>query len=66
MLSDRIRQLDQLERCDDRRSNPRFIAENFERNIRLVAALREFAAQRRVSVCQLALPGCSTAAPMSS
>lgn len=55
LLSDRIREVDQLTRSDDRRSNPRFAAGNFERNMRLVAALREFAASRQLSVCQLAL-----------
>jgi aryl-alcohol dehydrogenase-like predicted oxidoreductase len=55
MLTDHIRELDQLAGSDDRRSNPRFAAGNFEQNLRLVTGLREFAAQRRVSVCQLAL-----------
>lgn len=55
MLADHIRQLDQLASSDDRRGNPRFAGGNFERNMRLVAALREFAAPRGISVCQLAL-----------
>lgn len=55
MLADHFHRLDQLARSDDRRGNPRFAVGNFERNMRLVAALRRFATERGISVCQLAL-----------
>ncbi|HEX3784082.1 MAG TPA: aldo/keto reductase [Pseudonocardiaceae bacterium] len=55
ILSDTIRTIDDLSLDDDRRGNPRFAGENFTRNIRLVAALRELARERGVTVDQLAL-----------
>ena len=54
-LTGRIRTPDDLAPDDFRRSNPRFEGENFDRNLRLVDAVREVAAAKGCTVGQLAL-----------
>src|SRR2546426_7963107 len=54
-LSGRIRSLDDLGEDDFRKHHPRFQGENFQRNLDLVAAVDEIAAERKVTPGQLAL-----------
>ncbi|MEY9860864.1 aryl-alcohol dehydrogenase-like predicted oxidoreductase [Catenulispora sp. GAS73] len=55
LLSGAIRELGDLGAADERRVNPRFHPENFDRNMRLVSALEDVAAGMGLSVAQLAL-----------
>ncbi len=54
-LSGDIRSIDDLEPGDFRRSNPRFIGENFQKNLDLVEAIKGIAADKGVTAAQLAL-----------
>ena len=54
-LSGRIRSADDLDPDDFRRNNPRFQAENFDRNLELVERVREIAEEKGVTPAQLAL-----------
>jgi aryl-alcohol dehydrogenase-like predicted oxidoreductase len=54
-LSGAIRSVDDLEPGDYRRSSPRFMGENFERNLALVERIEQLAAARGVTPSQLAL-----------
>lgn len=55
LLSGGIRGLGDLSPDDERRINPRFRPENFDRNMRLVTALKDVAAGMGLSLAQLAL-----------
>jgi len=54
-LSGEIKSVDDLAPDDFRRSNPRFQGENFHKNLDLVSAVTEIAADRGVTAAQLAL-----------
>ncbi|HWW12920.1 MAG TPA: aldo/keto reductase [Brevundimonas sp.] len=54
-LSGDIRSIDDLAADDFRRSNPRFMGENFQKNLDLVEAVKGIAADRGVTAAQLAL-----------
>lgn len=54
-LSGEIRSIDDLPADDFRRSNPRFMGENFQKNLDLVAAVSAIAADKGVTAAQLAL-----------
>jgi aryl-alcohol dehydrogenase-like predicted oxidoreductase len=56
-LTGRIRSLEDLPEGDSRRSGrfPRFVGENFQRNLDLVERVKEIAAEKRVQPGQLAL-----------
>ena len=54
-LTGRFREPDDLAPDDSRRNHPRFQGENFKRNLALVEAVRELAAERSVEPGQLAL-----------
>jgi aryl-alcohol dehydrogenase-like predicted oxidoreductase len=54
-LSGSIRTSDDLAQDDFRRRNPRFLGENFEKNLLLVERVREIATQKGVSATQVAL-----------
>ncbi|MGO4409794.1 MULTISPECIES: aldo/keto reductase [unclassified Brevundimonas] len=54
-LSGEIRSVDDLAADDFRRSNPRFMGENFQKNLDLVAAVGAIAADKGVTAAQLAL-----------
>ena len=54
-LAGRFRSPDEIPEDDFRRNNPRFMGENFERNLRLVERVRELAAEKQVKPGQLAL-----------
>jgi len=54
-LSGDIRSIDDLGADDTRRTNPRFMGENFRRNLDLVEAVKAIAAERGVTAAQLAL-----------
>jgi aryl-alcohol dehydrogenase-like predicted oxidoreductase len=54
-LSGEIKSIDDLEEGDFRRSNPRFMGDNFQKNIDLVAAVTDVAKARGVTAAQLAL-----------
>ncbi|AQR62362.1 aldo/keto reductase [Brevundimonas sp. LM2] len=54
-LSGDIKSIDDLEEGDFRRSNPRFMGENFQKNIDLVTAVTEIATDKGVTAAQLAL-----------
>ena len=54
-LSGEIRSIDDLAPDDFRRSNPRFMGENFRRNLDLVEAVKAIAADQGVTAAQLAL-----------
>jgi aryl-alcohol dehydrogenase-like predicted oxidoreductase len=54
-LSGSIRSLEDLAEDDFRRHNPRFIGENFAKNLALVDKVRELAAAREVTPSQMAL-----------
>ncbi|MGZ4779139.1 MAG: aldo/keto reductase [Thermoanaerobaculia bacterium] len=54
-LSGRIKSIDDLEADDYRRHNPRFQGENFQKNLDLVKRIEEIAAEKGVTLAQLAL-----------
>ncbi len=54
-LSGEIRSVDDLAPDDFRRTNPRFMGENFQKNLDLVEAVKAIAADRGVTAAQLAL-----------
>src|SRR5947209_3559655 len=54
-LTGQIATVDDLEEGDFRRHNPRFQGENFQRNLDLVAKVREIAAEKGATPGQLAL-----------
>lgn len=54
-LSGDIKSIDDLEEGDFRRSNPRFMGENFQKNLDLVEAVKAIAHDRGVTAAQLAL-----------
>lgn len=54
-LSGDIRSIDDLEEGDFRRSNPRFMGDNFQKNLDLVEAVKGIAHDRGVTAAQLAL-----------
>ena len=54
-LTGQIKKVDDLDKDDWRRFNPRFTGENFQKNIRLVHKLEELAAQKGCTASQLAL-----------
>jgi aryl-alcohol dehydrogenase-like predicted oxidoreductase len=54
-LSGEIRSLDDLDPDDFRRHSPRFMGENFGKNLDLVERIREIAAEKGVTPSQLAL-----------
>ncbi len=54
-LSGDIKSIDDLAEGDFRRTNPRFMGENFQKNIDLVHAVSAIAADRGVTAAQLAL-----------
>ena len=54
-LSGEIKSIDDLAPDDFRRANPRFMGENFQKNLDLVSAVTEIAADRGVTAAQLAL-----------
>ena len=54
-LSGDIRSVDDLAPDDFRRSNPRFMGENFQKNLDLVEAVKAIAADKGVTAAQLAL-----------
>lgn len=54
-LSGEIKQFEDLAQDDWRRTNPRFMGDNFDKNIRLVEKLEEIAREKDVTASQLAL-----------
>jgi aryl-alcohol dehydrogenase-like predicted oxidoreductase len=54
-LSGRIRTIDDLDADDYRRKNPRFMDENFQKNIGLVHRIEEIAREKHVTPAQLAI-----------
>jgi aryl-alcohol dehydrogenase-like predicted oxidoreductase len=54
-LSGEIKSFDDLAENDWRRNNPRFHAENFERNLKLVDRVKEIAQEKGITASQLAL-----------
>lgn len=54
-LSGEITSIDDLAADDFRRSNPRFMGENFQKNLDLVTAVTDIAADKGVTAAQLAL-----------
>lgn len=54
-LSGDIKSIDDLEQGDFRRTNPRFMGENFRKNLNLVEAIKGIADDRGVTAAQLAL-----------
>jgi aryl-alcohol dehydrogenase-like predicted oxidoreductase len=54
-LTGAIKTVDDLAPDDFRRTNPRFMGENFQRNLDLVRAVEELAAEKAVTPAQLAL-----------
>ncbi|PZN99198.1 MAG: aldo/keto reductase [Alphaproteobacteria bacterium] len=54
-LSGEIKSIDDLDEGDFRRTNPRFMGDNFQKNIDLVAAVTDVAKARAVTAAQLAL-----------
>ena len=54
-LTGQIRKPEDLAPDDFRRHNPRFTGENFQKNLQVVTAIEELAAQKGVSTAQLAL-----------
>jgi len=54
-LSGDIRSIDDLAEDDFRRSNPRFLGENFQKNLDLVEAVKRLAEARGLTAAQLAL-----------
>ncbi|WP_426035035.1 aldo/keto reductase [Brevundimonas sp. DC300-4] len=54
-LSGDIKSIEDLEEGDFRRTNPRFMGENFQKNLNLVEAIKGIADDRGVTAAQLAL-----------
>lgn len=54
-LADRFTSPDQLDEDDFRRSNPRFVGENLEANLKLAAKVKEVAAEKGATPAQLAI-----------
>jgi aryl-alcohol dehydrogenase-like predicted oxidoreductase len=54
-LTGQIKRIEDLEPDDYRRNSPRFQGENFQRNLALVDAIRDIAAEKSCSASQLAL-----------
>jgi len=54
-LSGRFKSLDDLDANDYRRHSPRFLGENFQRNLDLVERIQQISAEKRVAPGQLAL-----------
>ncbi|HBA87666.1 MAG TPA: aldo/keto reductase [Geobacter sp.] len=54
-LAGKIRSPDDLEACDWRRKNPRFLAENLSHNFRLVSIVNEIACAHEATPAQVAL-----------
>ena len=54
-LSGDIKSIDDLDADDFRRTNPRFMGENFQKNLDLVEAVKAIAADKGVTAAQLAL-----------
>ena len=54
-LTGRIKSIDDLDPDDYRRSSPRFVGENFDKNLRLVDEIDAMAADKRCTPSQLAL-----------
>jgi aryl-alcohol dehydrogenase-like predicted oxidoreductase len=54
-LGGRFRKLDDLAANDWRRTNPRFVGENFEKNLTLADRITELATRKQVTPAQLAL-----------
>lgn len=54
-LSGEIKSIDDLPADDFRRTNPRFMGDNFQKNLDLVAAISAIAADKGVTAAQLAL-----------
>jgi aryl-alcohol dehydrogenase-like predicted oxidoreductase len=54
-LAGKIRSVEDLEPDDFRRTSPRFVGENFQRNLDLVARIGEIAEEKRCTPAQLAL-----------
>jgi len=54
-LTGRFRQLEDIPEADYRRNSPRFQGENFQKNLTLVEAVSEIAAEKGVKPAQLAL-----------
>ncbi len=50
-----IQKLDDLDESDWRRKNPRFAAENFEKNLHLIEFVKNLAAEKKITPAQLAL-----------
>jgi aryl-alcohol dehydrogenase-like predicted oxidoreductase len=55
MLTGKIRSLDELDDTDSRKTNPRFMGENFQRNQRLVAEVEAIAGEVNATPGQVAL-----------
>jgi len=62
-LSGRIKSLDDLAKNDYRRHSPRFMGENFQKNLDLVEKVKELAAARGCTAAQLALAWVIARAP---
>jgi aryl-alcohol dehydrogenase-like predicted oxidoreductase len=54
-LSGRFKRPEDIPEGDFRRNNPRFMGENFQRNLRLVGRVEEIAREKKVTPSQLAL-----------
>jgi len=54
-ISGRFKSLDDLDANDYRRHSPRFLGENFQRNLDLVERIQQISAEKRVAPGQLAL-----------
>lgn len=54
-LTGEIRSIDDLDEDDSRRSHPRFLGENFKKNLELVDRVKEIADKKGVTASQLAL-----------
>ncbi|WP_295191184.1 aldo/keto reductase [uncultured Brevundimonas sp.] len=54
-LSGDIKSIDDLDADDFRRSNPRFMGENFQKNLDLVEAVKAIASDKGITAAQLAL-----------
>jgi aryl-alcohol dehydrogenase-like predicted oxidoreductase len=54
-LTGQIRSVDDLEDSDLRKTNPRFVGENFEHNLRVAGEVRQVAAEAGVTPAQVAL-----------
>ncbi|MHC5051670.1 MAG: aldo/keto reductase [Planctomycetota bacterium] len=62
-LSGKIRSLDDLDQYDYRRRSPRFMGDNFQKNLDLVDKVQELAAARNCTAAQLALAWVLARAP---